>query len=337
MVAHCFIAADQRIADDQRPVRPQLWDSRATFLNYRLAAYGLASSVIPMKHPLLHPHRALPAIVALLLVNSLLPATLARWTSAAPRRVIGTVTAAVSAPLHKLSVKVRPPRHDEVISVAQAIAERDALQRLYWKALLDLDEAENLIEQLGRVRLSKLLEKLMFAPAAIASISFDPGHPTITINRGQLNGIEVGQVASSGNDLLGRIASSAPASATVDLITHPGALLDVRVAAADTQTTSLEASMQLRYDADEGVFVGDICALRKGGVRGIHVGDLALLADPRWPSHARAYVVGRITRITQNEQNPQLQRRVIVKPRRDPAKLSHVLVAIGEASHPRYP
>ena len=89
---------------------------------------------------------------------------------------------------------------------------------------------------------------------------------------------------------------------------------------------SRRAKSQLSFDADLAAFIDLISGDRAVGVQ---VGDLARLADPRWPKHAQGLVIGKVERI-ENLPNDVRQKRVLVVPRAELIRLAKIVVMMPE-------
>ena len=60
----------------------------------------------------------------------------------------------------------------------------------------------------------------------------------------------------------------------------------------------------------------------------VREGDLAHLSDDSWPGHARGLVVGKVTAIERDPDDPELRRRVTVIPVKALAYLDRVVVLV---------
>ncbi len=280
-----------------------------------------------MKQWLLNPRYMLPVIVALALVNSLLlPASASRAISQKPRDLLATVTSPVSKQLHGLTATIRRrlvPTPPQQLASAE---DRDKLRRLIFQLQQQLELAHAQIEQLSAVRRQLGLAGTKLPVVAIAGFDLDPANPTVSFSRGSLSGLAEGQVVISGIDLVGNISTVAAGSSSAALICRDGRRIGVRFEPADPdQPFNGPDDTQLRYDAKLDAFHDRIELLEP---QTLSAGDLAVLADPHWPAHARGFVVGVVEQIEPDPEFPLIMRRITVRPRWDLRTLSHLIVVV---------
>lgn len=281
------------------------------------------------------PRQILAAVVVLLLISSQAPSSLALRASKAPSSTLNALLARATAPLHHLAVWVRRGAQGtrQQGPATATLKDYAALRRQNDRLRVELREAHGLIRQLGAARQRVTLVEASFRSAKVAGVTFDAHHPRLTIDRGTFDGVALGQVVVAGDDLVGTVVGVRSASATVGLLTAADSVMEVRlgppVRPDDDELAPVSRAL-LRYDAARRGFVGDIASAGPREVRG---GDLAVLADPRWPRQAIGFVVGAVERVAPGPDAPGLQWRLLVKPRLDLLRLTNVLVLVLDDSH----
>ena len=270
------------------------------------------------------PRLTFPLLTLLLLVNSLLmPPGITSRISAVPHNLFEGITNQPSHYLHLFSLTVRPGHDEGAIADLETVRDdRNRLWQLNQQLRQRLQMAHDQIRQLTRMHHRLPLDRTTrLLPVPVARVRLDPQSPKLYLARGRLRGLQMGQAVGRGINLIGRVRHVGPASATVDLITTPRTHLDVQIVPVDEAPRELD--MQMSYEASAQGFVGVIDTAQQELVR---INDLAILSDQRWPVEAWGFVVGRVVKIEKYEKNPLLLRRVIVRPRIDLEKLSHVTV-----------
>lgn len=270
--------------------------------------------------------RTLSILVVLLLASSFMPVAVARWVSHVPVSVVSAVLTPVKPPLHQLALAIRAPRSVEPSGAQIGLDDYETLQRLYWQKEMELQAAHETIDRLSLVRRELDLVATKLLEAAVASPTPHPRYPSLSINKGTIHGIEVGQVVCAGDNLVGRISHASATSATVKLVSRSSAHLEVLIMHRTIDGASRRAKSQLSFDAGLAAFIDLISGDR---VAGVQVGDLARLADPRWPKHAQGLVIGKVERI-ENLPNDVRQKRVLVVPREELIRLAKVVVMMPE-------
>ncbi len=286
-----------------------------------------------------HPRRIFVLLVVLLLINSLcVPLSVSKWYSKWPASLLETLTVPFTRRLNGASNRIRDGFSRDRTDAVEAIADSQRLHRIVLKLRQELVEAHQEIERLSGVRQRFALTEMKILAAHVVSVGTDQLRRTLTIDRGALRGVRQGHVVGVGLDLVGRVASTGPSTATVQLIMDRATDLTAYVVSPIDDVSQRLVATQLRYDANRGVFVGNVSQSRDGD--NVRVGDYALPADPRWPDEARQLIVGYVVAIEKHEDNPSLLRRIIVKPQSDPAKLTKVFVfmpvtadLLGEATN----
>ena len=273
--------------------------------------------------------RTLPILVVLLLASSLMPTVAARLISHVPTSVVSALLTPVKPHLHQLALTIRSPRSQGPVEAEIDLNDYEKLKRLYWRKELELREAYETIERLSLLRRDLNLSATKLLEVAVASSQPHPLYPSISISKGTTRGIEVRQVVGAGHDLVGRISHASATSATVDLVCRSETHLEVLILPKTINGEPRRAKCQLKFDADRDRFVDILGANRADLVR---EGDVARLADPRWPKHAQGLIVGAVEAI-ENLSDDVRQKRVIVRSRVDLIRLSKVVVMMPEGGH----
>lgn len=274
-----------------------------------------------------HPQRIFVLLVALLLINSLcVPLSISKWYSKWPASLLETLTVPFTRRLNGVSNRVRDSFAGDRTDAVEAIADSQRLHRLVLKLRQELVEARQEIERLSGVRQRFALTETNFLTTHVVSVGTDQLRRTLTIDGGALRGVRRGHVVGAGVELVGRVVSTGPSTATVQLIMDRTKRLSVYVVSPVGDVPQRLVATQLRYDANRGAFVGNVSQSRDGG--NVRIGDFALPDDPHWSDEARHLIVGRVVAVEKHEDNPSLLRRIIVKPQSDPAKLTKVFVVM---------
>ena len=272
-----------------------------------------------------HPRRIFVLLVVLLLINSLcVPLSVSKWYSKWPASLLETLTVPFTRRLNGVSNRIRDGFSRDRTDAVEAIADSQRLHRLVLKLRQELVEAHQEIERLSGVRQRFALTEMKILTAHVVSVGTDQRRRTLTIDGGALRGVRRGHVVGNGLELVGRVVSTGPSTATVQLIMDRATHLRVYVVSPVDDVSQRSVAAQLHYDVNRGAFVGDVSQSRDGG--NVRVGDGALLVDPHWPDEARQLLVGHVVAVEKHEDNPPLLRRIIVKPQSDPAKLTEVFV-----------
>jgi cell shape-determining protein MreC len=281
-----------------------------------------------MKRSLINQRQMLWVVVLLLLVLCVLPTSKAEWISRTPRSVVETLTMPLSHPVRLVAMRFYQKPVDDQETIDSLRRQRDDYHRLAYKMQLMLEEERALNQQFQQMReLFGDFSNQIFVTASVGYSSQSFRQMSLRLNRGRRHGLDVGQVVSSGSQLVGRISNVNMVSSTVTLITEPKTTLMVRIvppgAGADgTVPRQVEAILEV---ADDGQgFYGTVDVNRT-----VRVGDIAFLADNQWPRDG--FIVGRVVD-AQTSPNDPLRMRVRVEPEQPLHRLSSVTVLVPEAS-----
>ena len=285
--------------------------------------------------------RILAGVVVLLVVMSQLPGPVVGWMSNKPRQFVASLLNPVTQPLWRMSSSVRrPPDLDVDLPFSQLTPslppdQADLVRQFrqtqlqymqYMRQLeLELEDARRVIAQLSQIKQHLNLEDSRIVVAAVTTASADPAGPTLTINRGTRNSMELrtGLVVTAGYDLVGRLSNVGPASSTVRPITAR-TLLTVRMVPPVSGAPSRQVfPVQLQSNPTKGLFYAQV-----DGDAPVQSGDLAHLDDRTWPSTSRGLIVGKVIQVEPHPDDPVLRRRIIVQPTQSLRHLTQVQVLV---------
>lgn len=286
--------------------------------------------------------RPLVIAVILLLIASQLPSGLSSRLAYVPREVARFVLIPGEGSMRMLALAVRPgrtrhpalPGPTEAYLAQLAAADPDAAAD-YYRNYLDLqtenqrlrnrvEALEDEIRQLNLVREDLGDRPLRYVNARVTAHTATPTRRTITIDRGGVAGVAVGQAVVSGASLVGEVVSVTGRTAEVKLVNAPGETLLARIAPADAASPR-EVTEQLSVTADGLAFTAEVPVAAP-----VEEGDLAHLIDRlgAWPAPASGRVVGVVTTIDDRTDQPVQLKRVIVRPMIDFANLARVTVVM---------
>jgi len=274
-----------------------------------------------MRRSLLTPKRLLAIIAALLVVSSLLSARAATAVASVPRTIVSTAIAPANLLLYNLSRTLRGPGSDTIQwgggddqptpdQVRNLHQELGRALRLNEKLRQQNNRLKQQITQLSQIREQFGLSGMRLVSARVTAYAGDANAPVITIDRGGNVGITKGTVIASGFNLVGEVVHAGPLTADVKLITAKGTKLQVRFVPprADAKPR-LQNARQLSLREDGRTF-----GVRLSTGVTVETGDLAHLADPRWPREARGFVVGQVSAVGPYEDDPLSFQSVVVDP-----------------------
>lgn len=177
-----------------------------------------------------------------------------------------------------------------------------------------LEEAQGKIDGLSRLRSVPEWNRIRFLPAGIIS---DPEQTEneLLINRGQKDGVAVGQFVVGDMSVIGAVSDVSAQTARVRLITHPKSRIAVRVAESDARGLMAGRGAGVaaipRVPLKREARVGDqVYALKTPGFPGIPIITAEVAASQRDP------------------ENPLLWE-ITVRPVSDIANLPEVMVAMS--------
>ena len=260
-------------------------------------------------------------ITACLLVSSFLPVdqgphpqqtgALGSRLAARPRALVATLVNPATALLHRLSARVRDAEADPVAWDQW----QDAHTR-YGLALRQIRQLEqqNLalkqqIAQLTQIRELFGLSGVKLVNARVTAASTDPLNPTLTINRGESHGVHERLAVTSGFNLVGEVVTTGSLTSDVRLVTAKDTRLRVQIAPPTAEAAARALEVQIERSPD-----GPWFEVRLGKQQRVEPGDLAHLTDPIWASQAEGFVVGQVTQVAPDPNDPLNFQRVIIDP-----------------------
>ncbi len=274
-----------------------------------------------MRKPILNSRRVQIGVVVFLLVCSFLPSRWAATLSRQPRYLLGAAMAPVDHFLKPWADAVRRPP-DLPIDLGNREEYERAKQQIV-ELQYRLAQANRQIALLSQIRHKLRLVGVGLIPATVTAWSGDPLHPTLTVNRGSRHGLRSGLVVVRGFNLIGRVADVGPVTSTVGLITAPLSHLVALIKPPTEDSQPREMMLQLQAIKGRDEFWASTNADDP-----VRVGDLAQLYDDAWPTAARGFVIGKVTRIDNHPDDPILRRRMVVTPIRSLAHLDHITVIV---------
>ncbi len=289
-----------------------------------------------MRRSLITPDRLLFALVAFLFYSSFARLDVAVSIAAPPRDVLRFVLNPATQPLHAVATMVRGDGRNETagIDLESLAAEKLKLQQ-YVRQLEDqLRISSGRIAELANMRENPTLNLGAIRLVDAGVTSWQGGAtPTLSINRGSGSGIAPGMVVGSGANLVGRISSVGPGSATVSLITTPGTLLDVRILPGTSGPSPREVVVQCQPVAGGESFwaqAGQNDPIQAGDFAHLRLSDNALESQARWRDESAGMIVGQVVRVEDHPDDPKLRTRILIEPRRKLSSLTRVVVLVAE-------
>ncbi|MCC6579370.1 MAG: rod shape-determining protein MreC [Phycisphaeraceae bacterium] len=275
-----------------------------------------------MKRQLFTAGRLLVVAVVCLTLTSQMPAAWLAWLTPLPRDLIQTCLNLVEIPLKRGSDLIRAPS-DLTVSLGQQKRRDDnyldllALNRQLNQQIQAMQET---IDQLSALR-RRFVEEVQLLPVRVAGAAIEDDLHTLTLSMGAMHGIREGMVVATGASLVGRIGFAGQNSSNVRLITSPKTTLIVRILPPDARPQPRQALCQIESDPTSMALLG-----RGDADNPVQVGDLAHLADDRWPRQAQGLIVGTVVQVTPDPKTPLLRTQFVVKPLRSLPFLGQVIV-----------
>jgi cell shape-determining protein MreC len=279
--------------------------------------------------------RLMMAVIAALLVCSMLPGRTVGAIARVPTVIVDTLTYPPIALISMATPNLRPAETESVTeggSRAQLQRELDQLLALEKNLRARLNDLKQKYDSLKAVQ-ERLPEGLSVTPveARVGGLSGGSTSPVLMIGRGRKNGIRAGQVAVHRGNLVGEVVHAGPVTARVKLIVAAETSLGVRIAppqkpGEDTPASPREVSLRLTWNADEGVFVASLDKHKT-----IEVGDIARLDDEAWPLAGQGYTVGKVTEVQNPHPRKPVLQRIRVKPLAPLKQLDRIAVHVPSA------
>lgn len=276
---------------------------------------------------LLPRRRTILGVVAGLCVfSSLAPPGWTAPVTGPPRAILHTLLWPVTGWLKQAGDHLRrPPEEAGTRDPPESAMRRQYRQMLVYTRQLEqrLAEARQRIADLSRVRDRLPLAGVRLLPAPVTAWASRRGSSSLRIARGQRHGVAVGQAVADRASLVGRVSDVGGQTASVRLITAPETSLTVRIVPPTGGAVSRQAYIRMEVDDAGRSFTAQV-----GVDEPVEEGDLAHLADTRWPEAAQGLVVGRVTAVAPWPDDPLLYRRVTVTPEVSLPHLTRVVVLV---------
>lgn len=290
-------------------------------------------------------NRIVVLVVLLLLGSSLLSSRWARTLSQPPRYVVAMLVSPLTRPLHALGSAVRsreqdPPAFGSDVGKLTFMLKEAQAQRANLR--IQLHEAQDTIATLTRMKGYLSFAGTRLLPARVTQSAANPAHPTLMIDKGQRDGIYPGFVVASEFNLVGRITYVGNSHATVALLMKPKRYLQVAIMANLAGTVKMpgQETKVMAQVSDNGTLltavVPAVSQIRPGYItrllpssRSGQMGQTAL-TEASWPREAWGLVVGRVTKVVPDPDDPISRKRIEIRPLNWHPHLTEVVVIARE-------
>lgn len=279
--------------------------------------------------------RLLAAVIAGLVVCSLLPSDLVDYLARGPHVIVHTLTARPITLVASVTPDLRDDRSESIdpdLSRAQLERKWRRAYRRNRKLAHELTRLRQQMQQLQNVRARLADRGVTLVEARVAGLTGGSENVRLTIDRGRRNGIAKGQAVVSGGNLVGEVVAAGPVTADVRPIVTPGSSLSAiltpsrSVAGPGEQTAGVrQVAVRVKWNGEQGLFTA-----APGADETVKVGDVALLNDQTWPATAQRAILGKVIRAEPNPRRPVLQQ-VRIKPLAPITQLDRVTVIVPEA------
>jgi cell shape-determining protein MreC len=278
-----------------------------------------------MNRPPITPKKLLAATAVVLLILSQLPTGAATTLSSIPRSIVALLTKP-SAILIGLSSKLRPGRdHPADFSAGGDLTDQLLQAKAYASNLeQEIAELRRISQSFGQIQAILDLGNIRAVGGNVIAFNGRSENPILTIDIGSNDGVREGLAVVWGADLVGKVASAAPSTSDVQLVTAADTRLQVQLARPAGQELSSPMPAYIQLADDGRSFVTDEFPLDAP----VEVGDLAHLADDSWQFRARGFIVGRVVQAGPHPDRPLLNKRVVIRPQRSLASVRYVAVLV---------
>ncbi len=229
---------------------------------------------------------------------------------------------------------LRPPRDQGKFFDTQLLSdERDRFRALWHSERIYAEDLKQRLAQLDRAKkMDRGGREIAPLLASVTARGEGPGERMLALNAGKRDGVQSGDPAVVGGDILiGRVAGE-PTDVRCWLapLTDPSTgRVDSYIVSADRPEAGADESIliQLRSDSN-GLLVGEIEAIKI-----VSEGDMVRLADPTWKPAAQGIRIGNVVGVRRSDKNP-LRVRVEVKTEVDSNRLRQVTLKIDAEAVP---
>ena len=229
---------------------------------------------------------------------------------------------------------LRPPRDELKYLDSHLLSdERDRFRALWHSERIHAEDLEQRLAQLDRAKkMDRGGREVAPLLASVTARGEGPGERMLALNAGKRDGVQSGDPAVVGGDILvGRVAGEpTPVRCWLAPLTDSSTgRVDAYIAPADRPEAgpSESISIQLRTDSS-GFLVGEVEATKQ-----ISQGDVVRLADATWKSAAQGMRLGSVVGVYRSDKNP-LRVRVEVKTEVDSDRLRQVTLKIDAEAVP---
>jgi cell shape-determining protein MreC len=293
-------------------------------------------------------NRIVAAMILLLLGSSLLHSRWARLISQPPRYLLTMLVSPLTRPLHALgsalrSQKEAPPEFgSDVIKLTHLLK---AAQAQSANLKIQLHEAQDTISTLTRMKGYMSFDGTSLLPARVTQSTADPTHPTLTIDIGQRDGVHPGFVVASEFNLVGRVTFVGNRQATVSLLMKPRRHLQVAIMpklAGAVKLPGQETNVMARVSENGTLLTAVVPAtsqIRPGYLTRLlpsRPGQMAQAGsgnatEASWPREAWGLVVGRVTKVVPDPNDPISRKQIEIRPLNWHPHLTEVVVIAPQA------
>ena len=229
---------------------------------------------------------------------------------------------------------LRPPRDELKYLDSQLLSdERDRFRALWHSERIHAEDLEQRLAQLDRAKkMDRGGREVAPLLASVTGRGEGPGERMLALNAGKRDGVQSGDPAVVGGDILvGRVAGE-PTDVRcwlAPLTDSSTGRVDAYIAPADRPEAgpSESISIQLRTDSS-GFLVGEVEATKQ-----ISQGDVVRLADATGKSAAQGMRLGSVAGVYRSDKNP-LRVRIEVKTEVDSDRLRQVTLKIDAEAVP---
>jgi hypothetical protein len=219
----------------------------------------------------------------------------------------------------------------------RVLADLLAREKAYRQKLeQQLAEARQVLTDSAELRGHLAASGATFIAARVTRWSPSLSNPTLSIDRGLRDGVAQGMVVAHKAYLVGRVTHATATHATVSLILAPGTPLAVTLVPPLAAPGELHPRWVVTIEAtrDGGAFEA-VANARDAPA----VGYLAHLhrSDPNWTQEAWGLLLGQITSVAPDPDDPTARVRLIISPLLDPRRLNRVTVIAPGGPQPSGP
>lgn len=261
----------------------------------------------------------------------MLPTRWLGWTSDLAGVVAWPLTPFTDAGT-KLTAWLRPATSP---LAAYAEDDRDLMERLATDK--EIAEAQLARAQLKIVQLEEQIAQLQLAKrfssdrpvrymlADVTKHSPNLSADVVSINRGERDNVRVGSVAVyAGVHLIGQVSEVGHLESLLTPITSPAMrdLVEAIIMPRDDPDAPATSAARVQLSGKDGVFTAEVDRQMI-----VERGDIARLADARWPGAAQAMIIGIVEAVESIDDQP-LRKRIVIRPKYRAQELANVTLKV---------